>query len=400
MPRNPVDLSALVRGKLESTVSALAEGEPVALPHIVLPSLHDLTLQIVPPPPVAVADIVWLFEELRRSHATRTPRTPGEGLAVGDEAILDCVAYHEGRVVPFSVRGAAPYALIEDGEWPGFANMLLEARVGEALHFRLPLPAGEGIPDAWQGVVVDIACTIREAWALQIPASDDPAFLRQTGLGESVEAVLEALTAIQLAEWDARLDHAIARQVQRHVMQESQRISPWEVPEALVNAEIRANFQRTEGAVLRRWGLSGEEQLQALDGWLQDDATRDEARFRVGCALVLGTLVREEGIEADDADVRAHILGLLGNDEATPGGLESDPAGTDLDLREIPESELSRLRESALRALALEELIARVPFDVPPAQRVVDDERAEGDDDALYEYPLADFSGEGEPLVE
>lgn len=348
MPRAPFGREALLRGLIEKKAQVLLETTKVALPEVVVPELDDLVVEVPPAPAIDEADVVLAFDELRREHAKVTERAPGERTELGDEVELDVIAYHEGRVVPFSVRSGLVYTLGEDLFWPGLSDGVVGTPVGEAAGFALTLP-DDGWAEAWRGRTVQVACTVRAARRVDKPAADDPAFLAATGRGRSLDEVTASLARDLLDDREEeRVDFARGLVLDAVLAR-----CTFKVPRELVDEEIRQRFRRAEGDTIARWGLSSDEQKQALEGWLDDAMTFLDAEHRVAAALVLGAVAREVGLTVTDEDVADFV-------EATAEALGGDVgAARESLLAGDGGPDEAVLKDRLLYLVALEYLVAR-----------------------------------------
>ena len=255
--------------------------------------------------PLDVGDVVLAFESVRRDFATVQARETGAALENDDEAVVDLIAYSEGKIVPFSLRSELTVVVGEDPFWPELGQALVGRKVGSSEIFPLVLP----MDPAWGRQIdheVQVACTIRAGQSVQMPDPNDPKFWAATGLGNSLNELMDAL-ARECMEQRVQEQQDYLREL---VVLAALEKSDFEVPGPLVDAEIRDWFRRREGDVMVSWGLSADEQAEALRHWLEDPLTVLEAQRRVAGAMLLGTVARTHQLEVTKDEVREYVTGI------------------------------------------------------------------------------------------
>jgi trigger factor len=293
---------ALLRRKVQqgSLVRALSI-EPVALPPAQPPSLEQLEVFVPPPAPVTQEALLERFQDLRRDLAVRRAREVGEALAAGDEVRLDIIGLAGGRIIPFSVRDDWLTELSPRPALPGLFEGLVGTRVGEAVRLPVVLPADYPAP-ALRGVEAQFMVEVKAAWELTLPEEESPRLLEVLG-GGSLEEGMASL-ARELAEEAVEAQRLEATQ---RVLDEVAERTRVELPEALVEEEIRRQWGRTEGRLLARRGVPPGDQEGALQSWLEDGGQRLEATRRLRIALGLKALVEREGLRLEEADVHRFL---------------------------------------------------------------------------------------------
>jgi trigger factor len=96
---------------------------------------------------------------------------------------------------------------------------------------------------------------------------------------------------------DRELRERIRNQLKRTMLERLREANPVELPEALVQQEVRALMQES----MRRLGVNDPKQLPPPEAYM------DSARRRVSVGLVLNEVVRQQGIKVDPARVAARI---------------------------------------------------------------------------------------------
>ena len=351
MPRQTIDHSTIRKKLLDSVSNILVSRCKVELPAIDLPDLSAVQVEEPPIRPLEVGDVVLAFETIRRDFAMSQEREAGAVLEVGDEAVVDVIAYSEGKIVPFSLRSALTVVVGEDPFWPELGQALVGCPVGSSDTFPLALPAD---PE-WGRAVdeeVQVACTVREARVLSLPEPNDTDFWAATGLGNSLNEIMDAL-ARQCMEQRIQEQQDYLRELVLLAVLEK---SDFEVPGPLVDAEIRDWFRRHEGDVMVNWGLSADEQAEALRHWLEDPLTVLEAQRRVAGAMLLGTVARVHQIEVTKAEITEYAAGIAEEMQRTEG-IHLDVADF---VKHLSGKNAEALKANLLSTLALEHLVHAV----------------------------------------
>ncbi len=292
----------LLRNKVQQGALARAlSTESVALPSVEAPSLEQLEVTVPPPSPVTQDAVMERFQELRGELAERRGREVGEALAAGDEVRLDIIGLADGRIIPFSVRDDWLTEVAPRPALPGLFEELVGKRVGEAVRIPVVLPADYPAP-ALRGVEAQFMVEVKAAWERTLPEEESPRLLEALGSG-SLEEGMESI-ARELAEESVEAQRLEATQ---RVLDEVAERTRVELPEALVEDEIRRLWGRTEGRLLARRGVPAGDQEGALQGWLEDGGQRLEAARRLRIALGLKALVEREGLKLEEADVHRFL---------------------------------------------------------------------------------------------
>jgi trigger factor len=91
---------------------------------------------------------------------------------------------------------------------------------------------------------------------------------------------------------------------ENRVLDELAKRAKVEVPEALIDEEIRRRWQAAESPFLTSRGLTQDQLASAEAGWVQDPATRADARRRLGVSLVLRAVAERDKVEVTPELVR------------------------------------------------------------------------------------------------
>ncbi|WP_342376745.1 peptidylprolyl isomerase [Myxococcus stipitatus] len=263
------------------------------------------------------------YRTLCRAVAPRRNRAPGERVAAGDDVLLDVLGFANGRLMAFSARSEWWTEVAANSRLPGLLESLVGLKVGETHPVELTLPVDHPV-EALRGVVARFAVKLRaarEVVALDEQSSD---FFANLARGATLDEVMAHLRQELAAEWEAQDQ----RQRQVEALREWSRRTRVEVPRSLVDEELRRCWSEVEYPVLVRLGLASEQMREALEGWLDDGATRREAEHRVRLQLGLRAVAMSERLKGVCAE--AHVLseGLAARargDSAAMGTTRSEP---------------------------------------------------------------------------
>jgi trigger factor len=321
MPRQTQDLhEARLEFRLKSHPMTQSLDRPrVELPTVTAPSLDDLVVEVQGPHEPTPVDIALRLREIADVVAPSVARKPQEPVAAGDQVCLSIVGYVGDRLIPFSARERAWMALRPEPVLPGFFEALVGKPVaGAPLRIPVRLPSLYPVEalrgaDAWFGV------EILAAQATKPPPIDDASFLLSLSKGDTVSAVREAI-ADDLRELAA--SHALLR-AQEAVLDEIVRRAQVDVPEPLIDEEIRRRWMSAEGELLARRGFNGEQLSEAQEGWVKDPATRKDVRRRLAISLTLRAIAERDHVQVTPEQVKE----LIQTASKTFGGQEvADPA--------------------------------------------------------------------------
>ncbi|AFE10494.1 FKBP-type peptidyl-prolyl cis-trans isomerase [Corallococcus coralloides DSM 2259] len=293
------------------------EGIAVSLPPLNPPSLDGLILASPTQAPVTGINIHKRFLELRRESAQRRELLRGEGIAEGDDVLLDAMGIAQGRLIPFSTRSdwwtqVAPEPLL-----PGFFEALVGMKVGDVGEVTLTLPSDYPV-EKLRDVPARFIVEVKAAQELLAPDEESAAFMALLGRGATIDDVMQRIGEELQDEGEAE----VVREVRERVLEILVERSEVAVPADLVDEEIRRKWMAAERPVLLRRGLSSEELQNALDNWLREPYARGEASRRLQVALVLGAVAAHERIQPREQDMDMLCESLAGTTQLTRAELK------------------------------------------------------------------------------
>ncbi len=331
-------------------IGSLSEG-PVPLPQVTAPSTEGLEVTVPAPPPLTQDDLLRRFHELAREHAQVRDRPIGEAVAMGDDVQLDLLGYSGGQLIPFSIRSNFWMELAPQEMLPGFADAIVGSAVGDSLKVDLVLPGNYPV-ESLRGLPATFVVDLVAAREVRMPDTDSDEFLRQLGRGDTHEAVMDSI-ADELLEEQADM---LWLEAQNLVLDQLASRIQVDIPQTLIDEEIRRRWAAAEGEAVAEKEFSVEEQQEALGLWLKDPSTRAEVERRLRGSLALKAVAERDRLKLTPEKT----LELL---EASVVAFGLTPA----QLREalVDPSAAGQLRDVAWHLMAVEHVMnkAKVHFE-------------------------------------
>ncbi|WP_084736479.1 peptidylprolyl isomerase [Cystobacter ferrugineus] len=322
------------------------KGGPVELPPVTAPSLEGLSVTVPAPEPISAQQIQARFQELARAYATERMRSRTEPIAWGDEVLVNIAGYSNGRLIPFSVRADAWITLAPAPLLPGLYEELVGHMPGENVLVNITL--GEDYPiEALRGQLARFAVQLQAAREVTYPDPSSPEFLKAFGRGNTVEAATRAVLK-ELEEMTVRL---LQLRAQEMVLDEVAARTQVDIPEALVDEEVRRRWGSSEGRAVTDLKFTVKQQEESLQTWLSDEPTRDAVRQRLRIALALGAICTRDGVTLTPAKVQEVIQA-----EATSLGVPLAQASAA--LREDPQ-QYARIEQVAWHLMAVSYVMSK-----------------------------------------
>jgi trigger factor len=296
-------------------------------------------------------EIQEALEEIREQNAILDPvERPA---AVDDGAMINLV----GRTVEGVefLRQDELRILLEGGSdepAPGFVEAVVGMEAGEERTFTLVLP-GDFPREDLQGQEVEFTVEMLEVYESTLPELDDD-LARTVGSYESFKE-LEAHVKEQLRQTtQQQADEEYTAQVLEALLEEAQ----VEYPPAMLEDELDGAVKEVEQAVNREARLSLDDYLRFQNKTMEElrDEMKPRAMARIKRALVLGEVVRREGLEVDEDEISERI-----EEMSAPWGVRADEIRTSLSSESGREAMRSRL----LADLAVSRLVAIAKGEAP-----------------------------------
>ena len=258
--------------------------------------IGDVSRAVISRPQTTVEphDVERTLEVLRKQRMSfapvERPAADGERVVVDFTGTIDGVEFPGGQAKDF------PITLGEGRMLPEFEVALRDMSAGEHKTFSLTFPADYHGKEV-AGKLAQFALTVKQVAEPRIPALDSAfatAFGIRSGKLEDLRSEVEANLRLELKR---KIESVLKEQALSALRTTSQLA----VPNALVDAEARTLMQRMAGN-LREQGIKPED-LQKLSA----EPFRAQAEERVALGLIIGELVRREGLQAKPEQVRARV---------------------------------------------------------------------------------------------
>jgi trigger factor len=233
---------------------------------------------------------------LRKQRRTFQQRPASEGAVEGDRATID----FEGKIDGESFAGgkAEGFAfVIGEGQMrEQFDKAVRGMQVGQSKTFPLKFPDDYGSKDV-AGKEADFMVTMKKIEAQHLPTLDEP-FVKSLGIGAGTN---EALRADVRKNLEREVKFRVLSRNKAAVMDALVTLAELEVPNSLVAAEVdRMTASARED--LKQRGVK-----DADNAPIPADIFKPQAERRVRLGLVVGELVRREGLQAKPDQLQAHI---------------------------------------------------------------------------------------------
>ncbi|MEP6679581.1 MAG: trigger factor [Betaproteobacteria bacterium] len=261
-------------------------------PEVTLGSVESIGIQR-PRVEVTPADVDRTLEVLRKQRTTYAPvareALTGDRVTVDFTGAIDGVAFPGGQARDFAI-------LIGDGRMlPEFEAAVVGLQTGGTRSFPVTFPADYHGKEV-AGRVAQFELAVKEVAEAQAPAMDEAfalAFGIKSGKVDELRAEVEGNLKLELKR---KVESAIKEQALAGLREKTQVA----LPRALVDIETQGLMERT-AARLREQGMKAE------DVALTPDMFRQQAEGRVALGLIIGELVRNEGLQAKPEQVKSRV---------------------------------------------------------------------------------------------
>ncbi len=344
-----------------------------------LPDFGDFEIE-VERPEVTEDEVVEQLDALRNQFAELEPHD-GE-IETGDFAMIDIAVSRGDEPVESAGAKDLMYEVGTESFFDGLDDIVLGAQVGSTVSGPGTLP--EGYSEAG-GEEVTLAVTVKEARTKVLPELTDDMVQEATEF-DTVDELDEAIRTNMLAY----KVHTQRQLLQDKAVQYALNEVDFEVPEALINAEVEARVHN----LVRRLENDDIQIQDYLRITGQDEAAfvagiRDQADHALSTRILLESIAAVENWDVTEDDLVAHVETLL--------------AGQPGDPRELVDAwrdsgQIDSLTGDILRERALSSLVDAArpvdsdgnPVDLTPVEIVTTDNDTDNPDDADTEPVAAD----------
>lgn len=261
-------------------------------PEVSIPDVSGLAINR-PQAEVVPADIDRTIEVLRKQ---RTRYAPAQRAAqTGDRVIVDFSGTIDGVAFPGGQAQDFPINIGEGRMLPDFETATVGIAAGETRDFSLTFPADYHGKEV-AGKVAHFTLTAKEVAEAHVPPLDE-AFAKAFGIASGSVAALRAEVEANLKlELKRKIEALVKDQALKGLRERAQ----FALPQSLVQIEAQGLMQRM-AQNLRQQGTKPE------DIKLNPEMFRTQAEERVALGLIVGELVRGEGLQARPEQVKAMV---------------------------------------------------------------------------------------------
>jgi trigger factor len=308
-------------------------------------------------------EIQRTLEDIRKEHAIFDPvQRP---VSLNDGALIDVVGRTAAGIEFLKQDSVRILLEVDDDEpAPGFVEALVGMAPDEERTFTLTLPS-DFPQEELRGQEAEFTVKMLEVYESTLPELDND-LARTVGSFDSFKE-LEAHVKDQLRQEAQRLaDQEYREQVLNDLLEQAQ----IEYPPDLLNEELDASVAEVERTVTRETKLSLEDYLRFQNMTVEDlrEDLRPQAVARLRRALMLGEIVRLEGIEVDETEVSTQIEAV-----SAPWGVRAEEVRASLSSDRGREAMQSRL----LANRAVERLVAIAKGEAPELVSEQEEDEAE-----------------------
>lgn len=261
-------------------------------PEIAIPAFSGLSMEKVVAD-ITDADIDAMIERLREMR--KTYAVVDKTAELGDMVNIDFIGSIDGVNFDGGSAQNVPLVLGSGRMIPGFEDGIIGMKAGENKVVDVTFPA-EYQAAHLAGKTAQFAMTVNSVQQAQLPEVDAD-FIKTFGVESGSVADFRADVKKNLTR---QVGLSLIKQNKENVMNALLAAATFTVPKTLVERELKGMVD----AVAKRM----QEQGMKADG-VDPETMRDEASKRVALGLLLGEVVRAEGLKADEALVR-DILSL------------------------------------------------------------------------------------------
>ena len=258
-------------------------------PDIDLVDFSRLAIQR-PQAEVVEADVERMIEVLRAQQSTWDEVQ--RAAQSGDRVNIDFTGRRGGELFEGGTATGVDLVLGSNRMVPGFESGIEGMSEGETRTVALQMPA-EYHAEALRGADVEFEIRVNKVTAKQLPELDD-AFFARYGVAEGGS---DAFRAEVQANMQRELRQALRNKTKARVLDALLERTEVEVPQSLVRQEI----DNLRHQALRQFGANASKLDPKM---LPDEMFQAQAVRRVSLGLLLGEVIRKEGLKADPARVR------------------------------------------------------------------------------------------------
>lgn len=335
----------------ESPLTRIAMGGQ--LPEVQVPPLETLSFETPAPLELSEDALLLRLGDLAYSLALRRIKPLGSEIGPNDELNVDCIAYCQGEILPFSVHSGwvlGPHNFDEDSL--NLRQSLVGKTSGSIEIVERLVPNTHQV-SKFHGLPAFFSIRINSATEIEDVDVQSPEFLAAAQRGDSLEAVCDELAK----EWQQEQllftrNNAFSKFLSDLADQAGVTIS-----DTLIDKEIGRRWRLIEGELLTRIHTPLDQQNLALGAWLESPPMRAFAEHCLKVTAVLRSVIAQERFLVD-YDVREWF-------DTVSQGLGIDPTALRMDLKQRDDKLANqRLLESMTYLRAMDYVLSKVVKDI------------------------------------
>ncbi len=241
---------------------------------------------------------------LQREHAVLIP-VDDRPAQMSDLATLRIEGNIEGEAIDLGESKEMTFELKDDSFVQGFSDHIVGMNTDEKKEFTLTFPGDYYVEDLREKPIT-FNVHLQEIKEVELAELDDD-------LASTVDSELETLDQLKdriREELADDFEEQFEVQKQQNVLDKVVANAEVEIPESMMNRELFAMWQMSEGAQLSNAKVN-EKTLQASwIHWMQRAEMKETAEQRIKTTLVLGAIAREEELQLSDEEVNEEIQEL------------------------------------------------------------------------------------------
>ncbi|HEB55685.1 MAG TPA: trigger factor [Gammaproteobacteria bacterium] len=241
-------------------------------------------------------DVDNMIEKLRKQRASWA--TVERAAQDGDQLVIDFIGKIEGEAFEGGEAKDYPLTLGAGRFIAGFEELLIGSSAGETKDVTVTFPE-DYQNEELAGKEAVFSVTVKEVKEPTLPALDDREFMQALGVSEGG---VEELKAEVKSSMERELAQTIAAKFKNDVLEAVLEANPVELPQALVDSEIQIMMNEARQSM----GMPPAEGEQEINDEIRA-AFEEKARRRVALGLLIGEILKEQGIKADADKVRERI---------------------------------------------------------------------------------------------
>lgn len=241
---------------------------------------------------ITADDIDNMIANILQQH--KSWETADRAAAFDDQVIIDFVGTKDGEPFEGGSADANPLVLGSGSMIPGFEDGLVGLKAGEEKTLALTFPEDYQAEEL-VGQPVEFKVSVKEVNKPLIPELNDE-FATKMGVEGGVEAFKEAVKKNMARELEQGVKNKLKSQLMDKLLEKNDQV---EVPKALIKNEIH----RMQRQMLQQFGGGA----NFDPSMFPQDLFTEQATRSVTLSLLVGEIIKAQGITADAARVRSTI---------------------------------------------------------------------------------------------